>query len=96
MRFQRLRNSTLLTVEIRRWHTRFVPDTQHPLDEPVSTVDELAKQLKMHRSTVTRLFIDEPGVIRYGHSRLRGKKQYYTLRIPASVVQRVIGRMKVA
>jgi hypothetical protein len=73
-----------------------VLDTQHPLDEPVFTVDELAKQLKLHRSTVTRLFLDEEGTIRLGHARLRGKKQYFTLRIPASVAQRVISRMKVA
>lgn len=70
-------------------------DTRHELDEPVFTADELAERLKLHPATIRRMFIDEPGVIRLGHAGLRGKKQYYSLRIPANVVQRVVGRMKV-
>ena len=63
--------------------------------EQFFTPDELAKLLKLHPSTIRRLFLDEPGVVRYGHAGLRGRKQYFSLRIPASVVQRVVGRMKV-
>jgi len=54
-------------------------ETQHPIDEPVYTVDELAKQLKVHPSTVRRLFIDQEGVIRLGHGRLRSKKTVFQL-----------------
>jgi len=71
-------------------------ETQHPIDEPVYTVDELAKQLEVHPSTVRRLFIDQEGVIRLGHGRLRSKKQYFGLRIPASVARRVFKEMRVA
>jgi hypothetical protein len=41
-------------------------------------------------STVRRMFQDEPGVLKYGKSARRdGKRDYVTLRIPESVVQRV-------
>jgi hypothetical protein len=66
------------------------------LQEQFFTPDELAKLLKLHPSTIRRLFVDEPGVLRYGHAGLHGKKQYFSLRIPASVVQRVVGRMRVS
>lgn len=72
-----------------------MPETQQAIDEIVYTADELAARLKLHPATIRRMFIDEPGVIRLGHAGLRGKKQYYSLRIPSSVVQRVVGRMKV-
>lgn len=73
-------------------HTH-LPD---PLEEPKFTPEEIAKSHKLHPTTVRRMFLDEPGVIRMGHgSGHRGLGQYYTLRIPASVVRRVFGRMTV-
>jgi len=60
------------------------------------TVKELAVTWKLSPSTVTRIFRDEPGVLKIGleHAR-RGHRGYVTLRIPESVVQRVYRRMVV-
>ena len=57
--------------------------------------DELSKGLRLDRTTIVRMFLDEPGVIRHGHSANRGRRQYFTLRIPGYVVKRVLGRMQV-
>lgn len=76
-------------------YRRLMLDPKHAIDETVYTADELAERLKVHPATIRKMFIDEPGVIRLGHAGLRGKKQYFSLRIPASVVHRVVGRMKV-
>jgi hypothetical protein len=65
------------------------------LQEEVFTSDELAKRMKLHPSTVRKIFVDEPGVFRFGHPRGRGRNQYFSLRIPANVVERVFGRMQV-
>jgi hypothetical protein len=65
------------------------------LDEPVFTAEEVAVARKLHPTTVRRMFLDEPGVIRMGHGPVRGRGQYFTLRIPASVVRRVFERMTV-
>jgi hypothetical protein len=59
------------------------------------TTRELAKWTKLHRSTVQRLFVDEEGVVKLGCPTRRGKRQYFTLRIPQSVVERVFRRMTV-
>ena len=65
------------------------------IEEKKYTVDELSERTKFHRSTIIRLFIDEPGVIRMGHPTTRRKRQHFTLRIPASVAERVFARMTV-
>jgi len=65
------------------------------VSEPVFTPEELAKSRKLHPVTIRKLFLHEPGVIRLGHPRRRGKRQYFTLRIPHSVAERVFGRMTV-
>jgi hypothetical protein len=65
------------------------------LEEKQYTPHELAKLYKVHRTTITRLFIDEPGVWRAGHTATRTKRQRFTLRIPESVVKRVFARMTV-
>jgi hypothetical protein len=64
-------------------------------DEPFFTPDELAADFGVHRTTIVRTFIDEPGVIRYGRPGSRKKRQYFTLRIPKSVAERVFARMTV-
>jgi hypothetical protein len=64
------------------------------IDGAVYTVDELAQWRKLHRTTIRKLFIDEPSVERLGHAAGR-KRQYYTLRIPGHVARRVFGRMAV-
>ena len=73
----------------------------HPADEnsAVGTIDaleqhfspkEVADRWRIDESTVRRLFQDEPGVFKIGKSGRRdGKRDYVTLRIPASVLSRV-------
>jgi len=70
-------------------------DTLNPLEEPKFTPEELAQIHKLHPSTIRKLFVDEEGVIRLGHPGLGRRRQYFTLRIPASVAARVFGRMTV-
>ena len=58
--------------------------------EPVFTPKELAEAWKFDETTIRRMFIDEPGVAVFGkEGRKDGKRDYLTLRIPASVAQRV-------
>jgi len=52
------------------------------------TPQEIAEAWRVDISTVRRLFIDQPGVLKLGQSR-RGKRSYVTLRIPVSVAERV-------
>jgi hypothetical protein len=53
------------------------------------TPKELAELWALDQSTVRRLFRDEPGVLRIPHLRRHGKRDYTSLRIPASVAARV-------
>jgi hypothetical protein len=64
-------------------------------DEPVFTPEELAAARKLHPATIRKLFVDEPGVFRLGHKGSGRRRQYFTLRIPASVAARVFQRMTV-
>jgi hypothetical protein len=67
-----------------------------PSNEQVFTPEELAKLWKLHGSTVRKRFVDEPGVLRFaGHAGRRGRRSYFTLRIPASVAARVFRAMTV-
>jgi hypothetical protein len=65
------------------------------IDEPVFTAEELARSRKLHPATIRKLFVDEPGVIRLGHRGRTDRRQYFTLRIPHSVAERVFRRMMV-
>ena len=53
-------------------------------------VRELAATWKVSPNTVTRIFRDEPGILKIGreHAR-RGHRVHVTLRIPEAVVQKV-------
>ena len=56
------------------------------------TPKELAAVWRLDETTIRRLFIDEPGVLKIGKSARRdGKRDYLSLRIPESVAQRVHG-----
>jgi hypothetical protein len=70
-------------------------DTLNAISEAIFTPAEIAKQNKLHPTTVRELFLNEPGVIRLGHPADGRRRQYFTLRIPASVVRRVLGRLTV-
>jgi len=76
---------------------RVVSDTLDFLDDSKFYIaHELAENFRLAPSTIIRLFSDEPGVIRHGHPTNRKARQYYSLRIPGSVVKRVFGRMTVS
>jgi hypothetical protein len=54
------------------------------------TAMELAEIWKLDETTIRRIFLDEPGVLKIGKSNRRdGKRDYVTLRIPESVALRV-------
>jgi hypothetical protein len=54
------------------------------------TPKQLAELWKFDESTIRRMFIDEPGVLKYGNSFRRSvRREYFTLRIPESVARRV-------
>jgi len=57
---------------------------------------EIGEMWQLSPSTIIRLFRDEPGVLKFGILRpRRGHRNYTTLRIPESVVQRVHRRLTV-
>ena len=59
------------------------------------TPKELAELWQLDESTIRRIFQDEPGVMNIGQAGRRNKRDYVTLRIPESVVQRVYsGRLR--
>ena len=58
------------------------------------TVQEIAKLWGFSRTTVTRYFEDEPGVLKHGKPPSRKRRSYVTLRIPESVLIRVHTRLK--
>jgi hypothetical protein len=66
-----------------------------PVMETLYTPQELATMFKMSDESMRRIFMDEPGVLKHGSENRKGKKraQYVTLRIPASVAERVYRRM---
>jgi hypothetical protein len=59
------------------------------------TAEELARLVKLHPATIRKMFFDEEGVLRLGHAGSIRKRQYISLRIPASVARRVLQRMTV-
>lgn len=59
------------------------------------TPQELAELWKLDESTVRRMFIEEPGVLLYGKEKRRdGRRDYVTIRIPASVAAKVHARRR--
>jgi transcriptional regulator GlxA family with amidase domain len=61
------------------------------------TVDTIAGILALSRDSVIRLFEREPGtVIVQTPKGNRGRRGYRTLRVPESVLRRVIRRMTIA
>lgn len=51
---------------------------------------EIAERLNLSEQTVIRLFQDQPGVLKVRKG-LGKKRDYVTLRIPESVLRRVLG-----
>ena len=48
------------------------------VEEPFFTAGEIAKKVKLTPETVHKIFLDEPGVRRFGHGATRTRKQRYT------------------
>jgi Fic family protein len=59
------------------------------------TVAEIAEMWNVSQDTVRRTFKDEPGVLVLNRRR-RGTRKYDTLRVPASVLDRVYRRHSMA
>jgi hypothetical protein len=62
------------------------------VEEIYYTVTDVAGRLKINEDTVRRLFLNEPGVLVICFPR-RGRRVYRTLRIPETVLQRVVTRL---
>jgi hypothetical protein len=62
------------------------------LEEHIFTVGEIAEKLQVKGDTIRRLFLNEPGVIVICFPR-KGKRVYRTVRIPDSVLNRVLARL---
>ncbi len=68
----------------------FVPTA---FNERHYSVKEIAEMWSLSTDAVGRLFDHEPGVLVIGDSESRHKRQYRTLRIPHSIIERVHRRM---
>jgi hypothetical protein len=66
------------------------------MKEPHYKVEQVAEMWTMSPDTVRRIFLEEPGVIRYARPRSKYKRSYSTILIPESVLIRVYRRMVVA
>jgi hypothetical protein len=65
--------------------------------EPHYSVQVLAELWRLDESTIRHIFETAPGVFRLGNDKPRsGKRDYFTLRIPASVAEREYQRRIVA
>jgi hypothetical protein len=65
------------------------------VDDELFSVAELADRLKISADKVTRIFADEPGVIDLGAPERMHKRRYRILRIPSSVLNRVLQRHRI-
>jgi len=65
-----------------------------PIPEVVYTTAQLASLSQLSTDTIRSLFENEPGVLILQRQR-RGVRHYRTLRIPASVAERVFRRLTV-
>jgi hypothetical protein len=68
--------------------------TQLPsLTERHYSVKEVAQMLALSPKAIRCQFRNEPGVLRFGKVKRGHQRDYVTLRIPASVLERVYRRM---
>lgn len=63
-----------------------------PVFGPHYTVKNIAEMWTMSQAAIRRLFRNEPGVLRFGKEKHGHQRDYVTLRIPASVAERVYRR----
>jgi hypothetical protein len=60
------------------------------MEDELFSVAEIATRLKVSEDKVSRMFEDEPGVIDLGAPEKMHKRRYRILRIPNSVLNRVL------
>jgi hypothetical protein len=61
------------------------------------TVAEIAESLQLSPDTIRTMFQDRPGVLRITKGRrLRGKREYVTLRVPADVLADFLQELRAA
>jgi hypothetical protein len=60
------------------------------MEDEIYSIAEVATRLKISADEVTLMFEDEPGVIDLGAPELMHKRRYRILRIPVSVLNRVL------
>ena len=65
------------------------------LEKPVYTVADIAEMMGLSRSTITRLFEHEPGVIILKRPERMHKRSYRSIRIPRAVYERLVKRLTV-
>ena len=65
------------------------------MQEQFYTVAEAAEILKVSTDTVARMFGNEPGVVDLGSPEGLHKRRYRVLRIPHSVFNRVLHKMRI-
>ncbi len=65
------------------------------MEDELYSVAEVATRLKISADKVTRMFEDEPGVIDLGAPELTHKRRYRILRIPGSVLNRVLQKRRI-
>jgi hypothetical protein len=75
------------------------PDSKHsrptnPALERHFSIVEIAALWNLSTQTVTKDFLDEPGVLKHANTPTRKRRTYTTLRVPESVMIRVHTRLK--
>jgi AraC-like DNA-binding protein len=65
------------------------------VEDELYSIAEVATRLKISAVKVARMFEDEPGVIDLGAPEMKHKRRYRILRIPASVVNRVLQKRRI-
>lgn len=64
-------------------------------DKAAYTVAEIAAMTGFSRSTITRMFEREPGVMVLNRPESMHKQRYRSIRIPRTVYERVVNRLRV-
>lgn len=72
------------------------PGATRAFEERHYAVAEIAALWNLSVDAVRKLFRNEPGVLVLGDANPRGKRRYVTLRIPASVLERVHRQMSLS
>jgi len=65
------------------------------INSPTLTVPEVAKLTGFSRTTVTRMFEEEPGVLILRRPEKMHKRVYRSIRIPLAVYERMLTRLQV-